>query len=89
MEYSLAVCQKCGSDMSIRDGFENTGFCDDCAQNIAVAAEAFVIAHKEDYEAMVKSESMDIDVNFLGLCDAVLPDEELYQDPNQPEETKP
>lgn len=83
------VCQKCGCGFTLRDGYDNTGFCDDCAQNIAVQAEAFVIAHREDFEAMKQSSSMDIDVNFLGLCDAVLPVEDLYEDPNQPKETKP
>lgn len=70
------ICQKCHEQFFVRDGEDNTGFCDDCAHDIAIAAEAFVIAHREDFEAMKTSNSMDIDVNFLGLCEAVLPVEE-------------
>lgn len=77
MSDESTICQKCGCSMTIRDGCDDTGFCDECAQAIAVAAEAFVIAHKEDYDTMKESSSMDVDPNFIGLVEAVLPAEEL------------
>lgn len=83
---SETICQKCGFNHVLRDGYDDTGFCDDCAQAIAIAAEAFVIAHREDFDVMKMSNSMDIDVNFLGLCEAVLPVEAHYdpaKDPNR------
>lgn len=64
--------------MSIPDDLDNTGFCNLCAQSIASAAEAFVLAHKEYFEEIKMSISQDIDLDFLFLCEAVLPIEEHY-----------
>lgn len=70
------ICQHCCCGMSIRDGEDSTGYCDDCAQKIAMAASEFVEAHKEDYELLKTSDSMDNDPKFLALCESVLPIEE-------------
>lgn len=41
-------------------------------EKIVAAATTFVQAHKEDYELLKTSNSMDVDVEFMELCDAVL-----------------
>lgn len=63
------ICRKCGCGISIPDDLDDTGFCNLCAQSIASAAEAFVLAHKG---------RQDIDLDFLFLCEAVLPIKEHY-----------
>lgn len=73
MSYRDSICRKCGEGMTIRDGCDPTDFCDDCAQTIAKAAKAFVIAHRQKYDREKVSGSAKVGSTFMGLCDAVLP----------------
>lgn len=65
-------CQRCKETFVIHDGFDVSDYCDECAQIIAMKAAEFVEKHKEDYELLKTSDSMDNDPEFLNLCEAVL-----------------
>lgn len=71
------LCIKCNESVSLRDGCDSTGYCDDCAQNIALAAKHFVETHKPDYDEVKDSNSASNDPEFLLLCEAVLPEDDL------------